>query len=38
MCARRTRTTWCAIYGLDAAGADARDRFLDKVERAMSRL
>jgi NAD(P)H dehydrogenase (quinone) len=38
MCARRTRTTWCAMYGLDTAGGDARERFLEKVERVMSRL
>jgi len=38
MCARRTRTRWCAIYGLDATSESARDRFLRKVERAMSRL
>ena len=38
MCARRTRTTWCAIYGLDTANQDARERFLAKVERTMSRL
>jgi NAD(P)H dehydrogenase (quinone) len=38
MCSRRARTTWCAIYDLDTAGEDARERFLAKVERAMSRL
>jgi putative NADPH-quinone reductase len=38
MCSRRTRTTWCAIYGLDNANENARDRFLAKVERAVSRL
>jgi putative NADPH-quinone reductase len=38
MCSRRTRTTWCAIYGLDRAGQDARERFLARVERTMSRL
>jgi len=38
MCSRRTRTTWCAIYGLDNASENARDLFLAKVERAMSRL
>jgi putative NADPH-quinone reductase len=38
MCSRRTRTTWCAIYGLDNASENARERFLVKVERAMSRL
>jgi NAD(P)H dehydrogenase (quinone) len=38
MCSRRTRTTWCAIYGLDNATDDARDRFLAKVDRTLSRL
>jgi NAD(P)H dehydrogenase (quinone) len=38
MCSRRTRTTWCAIYGLDTAADDERARFLTKVQRAMSRL
>ena len=38
MCARRSRTTWCAIYGLDTAGDRARERFLAKVERTMARL
>ena len=32
---RRTRTTWCAVYGLDTADEDARERFLDKVERGV---
>jgi NAD(P)H dehydrogenase (quinone) len=38
MCSRRTRTTWCAMYGLDTAGDEARQRFLAKVARAISRL
>ncbi len=38
MCSRRARTTWCAIYGLDNATDDARDRFLAKVDRTMARL
>ena len=38
MCSRRTRTTWCAIYGLDTADQDARERFLAKVAKTMSRL
>lgn len=38
MCSRRTRTTWCAMYGLDQAGDIDRNRFLDKVDRTMSRL
>ena len=38
MCSRRTRTTWCAVYGLDNASEEARQRFLAKVARTMSRL
>ena len=38
MCSKRTRTKWCAIYGLDTADADKRNRFLDRVERTLSRL
>jgi putative NADPH-quinone reductase len=38
MCSRRTRTTWCAIYGLDTTDADARHRWLDRVERTLARL
>jgi len=38
MCSRRARTTWCAMHGLDNADASARERFLAKVERTMSRL
>ena len=38
MCSRRARTRWCAIYGLDGASDEARERFLAKVERRMSRL
>ncbi len=38
MCSRRTRTRWCAIYGLDHASEAARERFLSKVARTMSRL
>ncbi len=38
MCSRRTRTRWCAIYGLDNASEAARERFLSKVARTMSRL
>jgi len=37
-CSRRTRTTWCAIYGLDNADDGARERFLAKVERTIARL
>ena len=38
MCSRRARTTWCAMHGLDNADESARERFLAKVERTMSRL
>ena len=38
MCSRRTRTTWCAIYGLDRAEEADRIAFLDRVERTLSRL
>jgi NAD(P)H dehydrogenase (quinone) len=38
MCSRWTRTRWCAAYRLDTADADARERFLRKVERAVARL
>ncbi len=38
MCSRRTRTTWCALYGLDRADDSARAAFLDRVERALARL
>ena len=38
MCSRRTRTTWCAVYGLDTADAEKRERFLARVERTLSRI
>jgi NAD(P)H dehydrogenase (quinone) len=38
MCSRRARTTWCAMHGLDNADESAREAFLAKVERRMSRL
>jgi len=38
MCSKRTRTTWCAVYGLDTASAEDRDRFLERVERRLARL
>ena len=38
MCSKRTRTTWCAVYGLDTAAAEKRERFLAKVERTLSRI
>ncbi|HEY5663558.1 MAG TPA: NAD(P)H-dependent oxidoreductase [Ilumatobacter sp.] len=38
VCSRRTRTTWCALYGVDTADAAARHRFLDRVERTLARL
>jgi putative NADPH-quinone reductase len=38
MCSKRTRTTWCAVYGLDTASPEDRDRFLQRIERTLSRL
>jgi NAD(P)H dehydrogenase (quinone) len=38
MCARRARTTWCALYGLDTIDASKREEFLDRVETALAKL
>lgn len=38
MCSKRTRTTWCAMYGLDRADASARVAFLARVERTLAKL
>lgn len=38
MCSRRTRTRWLALYGVDRSTPDAREAWLDKVERTLSRL
>jgi putative NADPH-quinone reductase len=38
MCSRRTRTTWCSLYGVDDSDARDRARFLDRVERTLARL
>lgn len=38
MCSRRTRTTWCALYGLDTCDADTRTKYLDRVERTTAAL
>jgi NAD(P)H dehydrogenase (quinone) len=38
MCSKRTRTKWCAVYGLDTADAAKRERFLSRVERTLSRI
>lgn len=38
MCSRRTRTTWCALYGLDLADDADRVAFLDEVERTLAKL
>ena len=38
MCSRRTRTTWCAMYGVDRADESTRAAFLDKVERTLASL
>jgi putative NADPH-quinone reductase len=38
MCSRRTRTTWCALYGIDTGSEAERLAFLDRVERTLARL
>lgn len=38
MCSKRTRTTWCALYGLDRASAERREQFLERVERTLRKL
>ena len=38
LCSRRTRTTWCAIYGLDTADETKRVAWLDRVERTLAKL
>jgi putative NADPH-quinone reductase len=38
MCSRRTRTTWCALYGLDTTDAAKRTEFLDRVEKTLAAL
>ena len=38
MCSKRTRTTWCALYGLDRSRAEQREAFLEKVERTLTTL
>jgi putative NADPH-quinone reductase len=38
MCSWRTRTTWCALYGVDTGDRGQRERFLGRVERTMRRL
>ena len=38
MCSWRTRTTWCALYGVDTCSASDRDAFLDRVEETMREL
>jgi putative NADPH-quinone reductase len=38
MCSKRTRTTWCALYGLDTADGSKRNAFLDRVERTLAKL
>ncbi len=34
----RTKTTWLAMYDLDGRSDDQRNKFLDRVERSMSRV
>jgi hypothetical protein len=38
MCNKRTRTTWCALYGLDTTDQAKRTAFLDRVERTLAKL
>jgi NAD(P)H dehydrogenase (quinone) len=38
MCSWRTRTTWCALYGVDTSSVEERTAFLDRVEATMSSL
>jgi putative NADPH-quinone reductase len=38
MCSKRTRTTWCALYGLDTIDEAKRVAFLDRVERTLTKL
>jgi NAD(P)H dehydrogenase (quinone) len=38
MCSWRTRTTWCALYGVDTSDDRDRRRFLDRVERTLRKL
>jgi len=38
MCSKRTRTTWCALYGVDTCDAAKRERFLVRVDTVMSKL
>jgi len=38
MCNKRTRTTWCALYGLDTIDGSKRIAFLDRVERTLAKL
>jgi putative NADPH-quinone reductase len=38
MCSWRTRTTWCALYGVDTSDDQTRANFLARVERTMTKL
>ena len=38
MCAKRVRTTWCAVYGLDTSTERRRADFLARVERTLANL
>jgi len=38
VCSPRTKTTWLALYGIDATSANRRARFLEKVEHTMAQL
>ena len=38
LCNRFARTKWVALYAIDTCAPDDRQRFLDRVEKAMLRL
>ena len=38
MCSKRTRTTWCALYGVDRGDPARNAAWLDRVERTLARL
>lgn len=37
MCSRRCRTRWIAFYGIDAATAESRSEFIERVRRLLAR-
>jgi putative NADPH-quinone reductase len=38
MCSRRTRTTWCALYGIDTCSDADRSTFLGRVASTLAKL